>query len=274
MSAERSAALVRRWVAMYTLGLPPEARRDRRDEIDDDLWCQAQEAATASGADRSLAGEMIARLVFGVPSDLSWRIEQHRFGKARPRPVRSHAMNTRTTAALALVGGASWPLFFVLSIPSGLLEGRDQGDPLPLVALIVGGTLAMVFATIGLVAAAHDMISGSAATLAIVGALVATTVVFGWAVVAVGPALSSALVVWQLGRVGALPAWTSRVHVVAALMIVVGIALGFASPVFGQYGVLLLVPGAVYAFTWMAIGWALWRDPSAATDGVAGASPA
>ena len=45
MNAERSAALVRRWVAVYTRGLPTEVRQDRRDEIDDDLWCQMVDAS-------------------------------------------------------------------------------------------------------------------------------------------------------------------------------------------------------------------------------------
>ena len=184
-------------------------------------------------------------------------------------------MNARTTAALALIGGASWPILFVLAAPIGFLEGRYQGDPLPLLIILVGGTLAMVFATIGLVAAAQDMISGSAATLAVLGALVATAVVFGWAVIAMGPPLSSALVVWQLSRAGARPAWSSRVHVAAAVSIVVGIAIGFAIPdVLGQYGVFLLLPLSLYAFSWMAIGWWLLRRQPVATDEISGASAA
>jgi len=53
MTAGRSAALVRRWVALYTVGLPRDLRDTRRAEIEDDLWSQAHDElvhATGSGA--------------------------------------------------------------------------------------------------------------------------------------------------------------------------------------------------------------------------------
>ena len=274
MNAERSAALVRRWVALYTLGLPSEARRDRRDEIEDDLWCQTHEATTSGRTDRSLADEIVARFVLGIPADMSWRVEQGLFGRARPRPERSDAMNARTPATLALVGGASWLIFLAFALPLGILEGKYQGDPLPLLALFLGGTAAMVFATIGFVAAAQDMISIRIASLAVIGAMVVMVAVFGFPGIFFGPPLGSALLVWQLGRLGALPAWPSRAHFAAASIIVVGAAIGKASPL-GQPGVvLILVAIALYAFTWMAIGWSLLRSRPAASDGIAGASAA
>ena len=275
MNAERSAALVRRWVALYTLGLPPAARQDRRDEIDDDLWCQAQEAATENRADGSLAGEMVARLLFGVPSDVSWRIEQGLFGTARPAHERSHAMNARPPATLALVGGASWLIFLALALPSGFLEGRYKGDPILMLALLLGGTVALVIATVRLVAAAQDMISGRTATVAVIGAMVVAIVVFGFLGVFVGPVVGSAMVVWQLGRAGVLPVWPSRAQFAAAIIIVVDAVIGKISPVLGLYGVLLLLVAiALYAFTWVAIGWSLRRNRSAASDGAVGAGAA
>ncbi len=61
MTAGRSAGLVRRWVALYTLGLPHDIRDARREEIEDDLWCQAHEVDPEVAS-----GDVLGRLVFGL----------------------------------------------------------------------------------------------------------------------------------------------------------------------------------------------------------------
>ena len=83
MSEPPIAVLIRRWVDLYTRGLSTEARAARRDEIADDLWCHHEEALAIGRSMRSLDGELLARLVFGIPADVAWRIaprrrEQHK----------------------------------------------------------------------------------------------------------------------------------------------------------------------------------------------------
>jgi hypothetical protein len=281
MSAERSAALVRRWVAFYTLGLPPEIKQDRRDEIDDDLWCQVQEAAGSRRPDRSLAGEIIARLVFGIPADVSWRVEKGRLARASKPFERSDAMHARLPAVLALVGGAAWSIWPVhaglLSMPTGVWAS-GFGPTLTLL-MALGGTVVLALAVMSLVAAAHDMIPSWIAALAVIGALISTL-----AVLAIPPAflalpLSSLLVVWRLSRVGALPRWVFWMHAAApifALAIFVIGLVGFVPA--GDIGPtqlpLALLGVAVlylYPLSWLAIGWSLLRGTTVAMDRVAGA---
>ena len=52
MSGSRVAGLVHGWVSLYTRGLTADARAARRDEIDDDLWCEHADAAAAGRAAR------------------------------------------------------------------------------------------------------------------------------------------------------------------------------------------------------------------------------
>jgi hypothetical protein len=280
MSAERSAALVRWWVALYTLGLPPEIKQGRRDEIDDDLWCQTQEAAESSRANRSLGGEIFARLVFGVPADVSWRIEQRRFGRPRPKPERSLAMNARLPAVLALVGGAAWTIwpvhFGLLSVPPGEWQG-GFGPTLTLV-LALGGTVVLALATISLVAAAQDVFPGVMATLAILGALFSTLGVVAFAPAIVALPISSMVVVWQLSRVGALPRWIFWMHATAPILVLAIAVIGLAGLRLGDdftQPLVWLVPVLwLYPLSWLAIGWSLLRRRTVAPDGIAGAGAA
>ena len=279
MNTGQSRALVRRWVALYTLGLPPEVRRDRRDEIDDDLWCQAQEAADSARPHRSLAGEILARLIFGIPADVSWRIEQRRLGRPRPQPERSRPMNARLPAVLALVGGVAWSFSLVNINQLAVVEWTGGLGPTLTLIGFLGGTVVLALATIGLVAAAQDMLSSLASTLAIIGSLISML-----AVLAVPPAFlalpaSSMLVVWQLSRVGALPRWVFAMHLAAPIFVLVIFAISLTGfrliaddAPFGPLHALGLAVVLLYPFSWLAIGWSLLRTQSVTTDSVAGAA--
>jgi hypothetical protein len=61
------------WVRLYTLGLRPEARADRRAEIASDLWEHRHDAA-ATGAP-GLAAAVLGRVLAGMPSDVLWSVE-------------------------------------------------------------------------------------------------------------------------------------------------------------------------------------------------------
>jgi hypothetical protein len=76
-----AAQLTRTWVAMYTAGLPDELACTRRDEIESDLWEQEMSGDVSNG-------EALARLFFGMPADLSWRLTQRTAQGVPPSPAR------------------------------------------------------------------------------------------------------------------------------------------------------------------------------------------
>ena len=68
--------LTRRWVRLYTAGLPPEARDARRAEIESDLWEHGEENGVLGAGPDVTAMQVLGRLLLGLPADLSWRLEQ------------------------------------------------------------------------------------------------------------------------------------------------------------------------------------------------------
>ena len=70
----RSVEFVRTWVRLYTTGLPESLRYTRREEIDADLWEQAQEAAGHEAAGGQLTTQLLLRWFMGLPDDLLWRL--------------------------------------------------------------------------------------------------------------------------------------------------------------------------------------------------------
>lgn len=96
------SAVVRGWVALYTLGLPQAMRMRRRDELDGDLADEALDAVRR-GRQAALRGQRIVRVVTGVPADLTWRFVD------APAMARDHrreevwAPLTRWSAALIAI---------------------------------------------------------------------------------------------------------------------------------------------------------------------------
>lgn len=73
-SRTRSAvALCRLWVRFYTRKLPDAEAQRRREEIESDLYEHALDAGAAGVGHQRLNAEIMARLLVGVPADLSWR---------------------------------------------------------------------------------------------------------------------------------------------------------------------------------------------------------
>jgi hypothetical protein len=71
-----AVAAARVWTRVYTSGLPDQQRDARREEIDSDLWESVKQATDARSDRRTLALQIAARLIAGVPDDLGWRSEQ------------------------------------------------------------------------------------------------------------------------------------------------------------------------------------------------------
>jgi hypothetical protein len=65
-------AIVNGWVWLYTRGLLPGRQLSRREQIRSDIWEQREEALAAGYSVRAFAIQAYLRLIFGVPSDVSW----------------------------------------------------------------------------------------------------------------------------------------------------------------------------------------------------------
>jgi hypothetical protein len=274
MNAEKSAAVVRRWVAIYTRGLPSEVRQNRRDEIDDDLWSQLLECSESGRTDRSMSGEVVARLVLGIPADVSWRVEQIRFARNRATGGRSALMHAPGLAILAILGGIGWAIW---PIPQALV-GREwpAGEPVSLllfVTVVVGAWL-LAGAVIGLAIRAGDKIRPVTAAIASVGALIGAAGLFGGAIwLFVGLPLGSAVLLWELGRVGMIGAWLARAHVAAAALLLAMAGVLFTNiallddPATAVPVIALAIP---YGLSWVAIGWSLGHVGAVPVRGATG----
>jgi hypothetical protein len=151
-----------------------------------------------------------------------------------------------------------WPIPQAVYGDAGWSEG---GVPWLLFVSVVLGTWALAAAMLGLVVAFQEWIRGGVAFLGVVGAAVGAFSVFGLFGGIVALLLGSAVLVWELGRVGALSVRQSRAHVAAAVIWVVSIVLIFANittfngnPTGAALAALFLLP---YGFSWIAIGWSL-----------------
>jgi len=252
--------LVRWWVGTYTRGLPAEIRQERRDEIDDDLWSQMRDAAQSGRADRSLAGEMVARLLFGVPADVSWRVEQGDGARTPGAPERSPTTGARVIALFAILGGVGWAIW---PIPQALV-GRTwpAGEPVSwlLFFSVVLGTWALAAAIFGLVTEFQDRIRGGVALLATLGAVLGAFSVLGAFLTIVALPLGSAALAWDLGRGGVLGTRLTKAHVITALIFLIMIGVIITNPALYDdraTAVPLLMLAMPYAVTWIAIGWSL-----------------
>ena len=155
MSGSPVAALVRAWVRLYTSGLPAPLRDARRDEVDDDLWCEHAEATALGRSARSLGADLVLRLLFGIPADISWRMTRR--GSVAPLHRERHSSTTRL-GALAIAAGLCYGILLILFIPfSDALWTGDFG----LVGMVVtlAGVIAFAASAVGIVLRFQDRVS-------------------------------------------------------------------------------------------------------------------
>src|SRR5438034_3313829 len=69
-----AGALVRAWTWIYTLPLDTATRRDRRQEIESDLWEFRTERSQSNAIGAAL--HTLIRLAIGAPDDVLWTCEQ------------------------------------------------------------------------------------------------------------------------------------------------------------------------------------------------------
>jgi hypothetical protein len=73
-SVSLAGRFTRLWVARYTRGLDPEARRARCAELESDIYEHVRDARPG------MAHAVVLRCLLGMPAELSWRIEQANVG--------------------------------------------------------------------------------------------------------------------------------------------------------------------------------------------------
>lgn len=96
------SAVVRGWVALYTLGLPHAMRMRRRDELDGDLADEALDAVRR-GRQSALWGQRLVRVLTGIPADLTWRFVDAPAMARDYRREETWAPLTRWSAALIAI---------------------------------------------------------------------------------------------------------------------------------------------------------------------------
>lgn len=107
-----ASAIVRAWTHAYTWRLEAAVRDRRRAEIDSELWEFQQDPERGNYA----ALHVIARLLIGIPDDLSWRAEL----KATQRtPLRAGVRIAAWTVATVVVFATLWilPLLTAQTLP-------------------------------------------------------------------------------------------------------------------------------------------------------------
>ena len=248
MNTRGVVTLVRGWVDLYTRGLPPAVRAARRDEILDDLWCQHDEAAAIGRPPRSLAGEILLRLFFGMPADLSWRLS-NRSGPERTDLERSSWMSIRVVGTLAIIGGLSgsaWVLMFL-----ALGEAAYAGSTGPfMILLFFGGAMGLTLAALGLVWRFQEHLR-RVATVGGVAVMIGTFVLVPPNPLSVLLPAGSVLLVWDLARIGVVSRWVAVVHAVSG----VGLLVGFMGTVVGQTALGIAFSLAIgYLPSWIGVG--------------------
>lgn len=244
MNGSPVVGLVRGWVGLYTRGLPPEPRAARRDEVDDDLWCEHEEAAALGRSARSLDANLLLRLLFGMPADISWRLA---YGGHAPaaRLARSPAMSTSILGVLAVVAGSSPGFLLILSGLFGDAMWTWGGT----VVLLVLGAMAFLAAALGLAWRFQDRVSLLSVAGALLAAWGAFLIIAGGHPLIVTLPVGSAMLMWDLARIGVVPWLLAIAHAAS----VIGLAVALV-------GVTFLAPlGILYPVTWVAIGVSLVR---------------
>jgi hypothetical protein len=261
MNAAGSAQVVRRWVRIYTLGLPEVLRDARRAEIESDLWSQREEADLVARSGESLATEILFRLALGIPDDIAWRIS-HARAAGKPKVERSADMRSRVVALLAVLGGIGLTVGF-LSFVSLLVANpdvvpwwhlMDEANPVQSATLTIGGELGMIAlgaATVGLVVLFPDRLGPGGALAGSIGGLSGIVAELGVYLFVLLLPIGSAIVVWDLARKRAIGRPLAILFIGSAIAFVVPLAvvMGGRSPI-GATVVLLFL----YPLAWVAVG--------------------
>jgi hypothetical protein len=253
---------LRRWAEVYTRGLPADVRERRREEIDDDLWSQLEEARLVGRSHRSTNGEILVRWLTGLPADVSWRLARGRAAPAPAPTVPGLSPVSQAPAWLAIVGGLSIVLYGLLIVAIALVTPgfgiedayREVTPGLFVILLGAGGIFGIAFATAGFVVQFQERMHPVVAIGGSVAAMIGLFGAFGGVIVWM-LWLASAFVVWNLAIAGVIGRRMATAHVVSAALLMATIGLVLLDTRFVAL-VIFIFP---YAITFVAIGVSIRR---------------
>jgi hypothetical protein len=169
-----ASALTRAWTAAYTSGLPADLREQRRAEIDCDLWEHQWLASRRGDPATGTAIEILARMLAGMLSDITWRAQASRPARGNRSTemkgswfLPAFAVAGVGVVPLLILGGlAGWYWALVLTAPIAIglfvvaairarrpavakrtaLDGTGKRSRTKLLLLIIGASIATVVA--------------------------------------------------------------------------------------------------------------------------------
>jgi hypothetical protein len=168
MTPERAAALVARWVRLYTRGVPAPVARRRVEEIDADLHDHVAHERAAGVDERRIARGIASRLVRGLAADLAWH------AKAARIPTAEESMKPATPVHRSVLRVALG-VAAVLALPAIAMQLDDGADWSAADFVLAGVLLTVVGVAIELAVRR----SGNLATAAGIAALGVAAIAFG-----------------------------------------------------------------------------------------------
>jgi len=116
--------MTRSWTATYTRGLPHDLRAERREEIDSDLWEHQRVAARRGDPALGTAIEVLIRMLLGLISDITWRVQ----AGAPARADRGIMTNEAPYMRGLVAAGVVLALFPVIIGVGSIFNDFEDGD--------------------------------------------------------------------------------------------------------------------------------------------------
>jgi len=199
-----SVGMARSWVALYTLRLPLEVREARRSEIDSDLWEQQWLAARRGDPAFGTAIEVLARMLLGVFSDITWRAQAGASARQDRRIKMNASMNESWYMRGLLALGVVLALLFVVFAIGGAVDALIDSDTADSEAAIaVVGAFAGLAVAAGLLASRRTPVLGICLVAA--GAIFFATIFYWMLIVGIPIAVALIAIAFFRARSGGWP---------------------------------------------------------------------
>jgi hypothetical protein len=263
MNTSPVAGLVRAWVDLYTRGVPEPARSGRRDEVEDDLWCQHEEAAAIGRSSASVNAEMLVRLLFGMAADVGWRMSSG--GEGGPELERVPSTQGRILGILAILGVVGWGIALAGYVVWGGENAWLTAGILVYVSQLLGG-LGFAGATMGL-ALTQDRLSFVGAMAGVLGGLAALFGALGAFQLSLLLPLGSGVMAWDLGRARVVSRRLAIAHSMSGILTLPLLVALLASTDPSLIGVAFLALMNPYLLSWLGIGVSLVRGLPSPREG-------
>jgi hypothetical protein len=207
---------------------------------------------------------MVARLLFGIPADVAWRLEHRNRGQDRHAPGRRPVMSTKSIALAAFIGGVDWiVMLLVMGVRGGDAAWYDPSTGWIMMVTTLLGVFGLAAAVVGLVTAYQDTLRGPIAATAAVAAVIGAISIFGPYGLILALPVGSGLLVWELRRTRVFRTLLTWSHLVASALSIVIVIIASRNPPYfatGSLGSLALTGVlALYGLSWISIGWTLLR---------------